>query len=71
VPGRFFSLRGDENNGNLDAGVVQLALKIDAAHSGQVHVENELVPAPNTKNNAWKGITFVPSRGPRFPWQVF
>ncbi len=31
----------------------------------------ELVPAPNTKNNTWKGITFVPSRGPRFPWQVF
>ena len=31
----------------------------------------ELVPAPNTKNNTWKGITFVPSRGPKFPWQVF
>jgi hypothetical protein len=31
----------------------------------------ELVPAPTTRNNTWKGITFVPSRAPRYPWQVF
>jgi hypothetical protein len=31
----------------------------------------QLVPAPATKSNTVKGITFVPSRGPKFPWQVF
>ena len=30
----------------------------------------ELVPAPATRSNTVKGITFVPSRGPKFPWQV-
>lgn len=31
----------------------------------------QLVPAPTTKSNTVKGVTFVPSRGPKFPWQVF
>jgi len=31
----------------------------------------ELVPAPKTNNNTVKAITFVPSRGPKYPWQVF
>lgn len=31
----------------------------------------QLVPAPATKSNTVKGVTFVPSRGPKFPWQVF
>jgi len=29
----------------------------------------KLVPAPTTTDN--KAVTFVPSRGPKFPWQVF
>ena len=31
----------------------------------------ELVPAPATRSNTVKGFTFVASRGPKFPWQVF
>jgi len=29
----------------------------------------QLVPAPSSSNN--KRVTFVPSRGPKYPWQVF
>ena len=31
----------------------------------------QLVPAPGASNKTLKGMTFVPSRGPKYPWQVF